>query len=154
MDIWALPMQGEPKPFPIVKTRFADSFGTLSPDGRYFAYSSNESGRSEVYVQEFPEPRNKWQVSTRGGTQPFWRADGRELYYRSPDARIMAIAIQKGSEFKAEAPQPLFQARFGSVVSRAHYRPSSDGLRFLVLTTPARDALQPTQVVLNWAGGL
>ena len=82
-DIWAMPIDGDRKPFPIVKTSFNELWATFSPDGKYIAYQSNESGRNEIYVHEFPEARNKWQVSTEGGVEPYWRGDGRELFYRS-----------------------------------------------------------------------
>ena len=86
-DMLALPIDGDRKPFAIAKTKFNELWATFSPDGKYVAYQSNESGRSEIYVHEFPEARNKWQVSTEGGTEPFWRGDGRELFYRAGTAR-------------------------------------------------------------------
>ena len=83
-DIYALPMTGtDRKPFPVVKTEFIEYSATFSPDSRYIAYSSNASGRMEIYVQEFPEAKSRVQVSTNGGTEPFWRADGTELFYRA-----------------------------------------------------------------------
>jgi len=84
------------KPRQLVKTRFSEHGATLSPDGKYLAYRSSESGQTEVYVQEFPEAKSKYQVSTSGGFDPFWRADGRELYYRTRDRKIMAVPIQQG----------------------------------------------------------
>jgi eukaryotic-like serine/threonine-protein kinase len=150
-DIWALPMKGERKPFPVVKTRFTELFATFSPDGRYIAYQSNESGRAEIYVQEFPQARSKWQVSTEGGSEPYWRADGRELYYRSPDARIMAVPVEGGATFTAGTPNPLFRARIASLIVRTHYRPTPDGQRFLILAPEGRATIVPTTVVLNWA---
>ena len=153
-DLWALPMTGERKPFPLRKTKFAELNATVSPDGRFLAYQSNESGRVEVYVQEFPEARSKWQVSPDGGREPFWRADGRELYYRAPDARMMAVAIDKGETFTAGTPQPLFRARFSPVNARGLYRPTPDGQRFLILAPLGRDAIQPATVVLNWTSAI
>jgi len=150
-DVWALPMKGERKPFPVVRTRFVELFATFSPDGRYVAYQSNESGRSEIYVQEFPQARSKWQVSTEGGSEPYWRADGRELYYRSPDARIMAVPVEGGATFTAGTPNALFRARIASITTRAHYRPTPDGQRFLILAPEGRATIVPTTVVLNWA---
>jgi dipeptidyl aminopeptidase/acylaminoacyl peptidase len=154
-DLWALPMTGdEKKPFPLRKTKFAEQGGTVSPDGRFLAYHSNESGRTEVYVQEFPEAKSKWQVSPDGGREPFWRADGREIYYRAPDAKLMAVPIEKAATFVAGTPAPLFQARFAPVISRGLYRPTPDGQRFLVLAPLGRDAMQPATVVLNWTSAL
>jgi eukaryotic-like serine/threonine-protein kinase len=154
-DLWALPMAGERKPFPVAKTRFVEMFGTFSPDGRYVTYPSNESGRFEVYVQEFPEARNKWQVSTKGGTEPFWSGSGREIFYLAPDGRVMSVPVKtSGATFEAGVPQLLFQARFASAIARAHFRPTPDGQRFLVLASPRQEAVAPTTVVLNWTSGI
>jgi Tol biopolymer transport system component len=153
-DIFAIPVAGDRKPLPLVKTQFAELWATLSPDGKYVAYQSNESGgRAEIYVQEFPEPRNKWQVSTEGGTEPFWRRDGRELFYRNGN-RLMAVPVQRGDTFTAGTPAQLFQTRFAAVLARTRYRPAPDGQRFLVLAPVARDAEQPAAVVLNWTAAL
>ena len=153
-DVWALPMKGEGKPFPVVKTKFTELSPTLSPDGSFIAYYSNESGRNQVYVQEFPEPRSKWQISTGGGLEPFWRADGRELFYLSPDSRVMSVPLEAGATFSAGTPQALFAARLQPVQLRAHYRPAPDGQRFLTLAPLGRDAILPTTVVLNWPASL
>jgi Tol biopolymer transport system component len=153
-DIWALPMQGDKKPFPVVKTRFVELGPSLSPDGRFVAYFSNESGRMEVYVQEFPEPQSKWQVSTNGGNEPFWRADGKEIYYRAPDNSLMAVPVESLDPFTVGAPKALFQARTASATVRAHYRVSPDGQRFLVLTPGDRETIAPTTVLINWPGTL
>ena len=151
-DLWALPMNGtDRKPIPLARTKFAELGGSLSPDGRFLAYRSNESGRNEVYVQEFPEARSKWQVSANGGNDPFWKGDGRELYYRARDLSLMAVPVQIGKTFEAGTPRPLFKARFALVNSRGLYRPTRDGQRFLVLQTLGRDAIPPTTVVLNWS---
>ena len=89
-----------------------------------------------------------------GGREPYWRADGRELYYRAPDAKLMAVPVEKGAAFTTGTPQPLFQARFSPIVSRGLYRPSPDGQRFLVNVPRAGDVMAPAVVVLNWAGAL
>ncbi|MGE0453178.1 MAG: protein kinase [Vicinamibacteria bacterium] len=153
-DLWALPVSGERKPLPLVRTKFAEHGGVVSPDGRFLAYRSNESGRSEVYVQEFPEARSKWQVSAEGGFDPFWRADGREIYYRGRDTRLMVVSVETGAAFSTGTPQPLFQARFASIAARGLYRATPDGQRFLVLAPLGRDALPPTTVVLNWLAAI
>jgi eukaryotic-like serine/threonine-protein kinase len=152
-DIFALPMEGDRKPIPLVKTKFNELFATFSPDGKYIAYHSNESGRPEIYVQEFPEARNKWQVSTEGGTQAFWRADGRELFYRNA-GQLMAVPVDAGLTFDVGTPQAVFETRFAAITVRGLYRPSADGQRFLVLAPLARDAEQPASVVLNWTAAL
>ena len=152
-DIWGMLVDGDRKPFPIVKTTFAELWATFSPDGKYIAYQSTESGRAEIYIHEFPEARNKWQVSTEGGVEPFWRRDGRELFYRTGQ-RVMSVPVQIGSTFTIGTPVQLFQTRFATVTVRARYRPAHDGQRFLVLAPLAREAEQPAAVVLNWTAAL
>jgi Tol biopolymer transport system component len=152
-DISALPLDGLRKPLPIVKTQFNEMWATFSPDGKYIAYQSNESGRNEIYVHEFPEARHKFQVSTEGGVEPYWRGDGRELFYRS-GSRVMAVPIQIAPTFTAGTPAALFQTRFATSIVRGRYRPVPDGQRFLVLGPLAREAEQPAAVVLNWTSAL
>ena len=147
-------MTGERKPFPPRKTKFSELSATISPGGRFLAYQSNESGRVEVYVQEFPEAHSKWQVSPDGGREPFWRGDGRELYYRAADAKLMAVAIEKGATFTAGTPQPLFQTRFAATNARGLYRPAPDGQRFLVLAPLGRESIAPATVILNWTSAI
>ena len=149
-DIWTLPTSGERKPIPFLKTRFVELWPVFSPDGRFLAYQSNESGRFEVYVQSFPGPGGKWQISTSGGAEARWRADGKELYYRAPDQKLMAVEIQAGSGFTAGVPQALFAGRFDTGIARARYLPTLDGRRFLTVAPLGREAMTPTTVVLNW----
>jgi Tol biopolymer transport system component len=153
-DIWALPMNGKGKPFPLRATPFSEGNASVSPDGRFLVYQSNETSRLEVYVQEFPQARSKWQVSTAGGRDPFWRGDGREIFYRAPAGELMAVPIARGSSFQVGTPQVLFRARFPPSNARSAYRPTADGKRFLVLAPPSKDALQPATIVLNWTAGL
>jgi Tol biopolymer transport system component len=152
-DISAVPVDGDRKPFSVVKTQFNELWATFSPDGKYIAYQSNESGRAEIYVHEFPEARNKWQVSTEGGTEPHWRGDGRELFYRS-GTRVIAVPVQTGATFTVGSPVPLFQTRFSTATVRSRYRPAPDGQRFIVLGPLARETEQPPAVVLNWTAAL
>ena len=152
-DISALPMDGDKKPIPIVQTPFNEMWATFSPDGKYIAYQSNESGRNEIYVQEFPEARNKWQVSTEGGVETYWRGDGRELFYRS-GSNVMAVPVQVGASFTVGTPARLIETRFADAIARGRYRPTPDGQRFLVLTPLTREAEQPAAIVLNWPAAL
>ena len=152
-DLWALPMKGDRKPFVIRQTPFAEIMATFSPDGKYVAYQSNESGRAEIYVQEFPEAQHKWQVSTQGGLHPFWRQDGRELFYRS-GLRVMAVPVQTAPEFTAGVPVELFQAPFVTALDRAQSRPMPDGQQFLVLAAPGNETVLPASVLLNWTAAL
>ena len=110
----------------------------FSPDGRFLAYQSNESGRKEVYVQSFPDPGGKWQVSTAGGVDPRWRADGKEIYYRAPDQKLMAVEVQAGGDFPAGVPQPLFLGRFHAAHRPQPIRPVGRRAAF-----PLRRAARP-----------
>jgi Tol biopolymer transport system component len=152
-DQWALPLTGERKPFPLVKTRFNDMFGTVSPDGKYLAYFSDESGEFEVYVQEFPVPEHKWQISAAGGRQPLWSPDGRLLYYRDALNSIMAVTVQTGGAFKAGTPQKVVQTRFAPILLRSHFQVARDG-RFLVVAPAGAEQMVPISVVLNWTSAI
>ena len=162
-DLWALPLAGERKPFPVVQTPFDETAGQFSPDGRWVAYQSNESGPAQIYVRPFPGPGGQWQVSTAGGSQPRWRPDGKELFYVAPDARLMAVSIAVGADrqtLEAGAPVPLFRTRLasgsnipGGVMSRPQYAVASDG-RFLMNVAVEGATAPPITVVLNWDAAL
>jgi len=153
-DLWALPTSGDKKPMPIAVSPFSEQSAMFSPDGRYVAYVSNESGRDEIYVQTFPEPGGKWQVSNEGGNDPSWREDGKEIYYRSPDQKLMAVEIHGGADFQAGVPQALFPIRIRVGNPRNKYTPYPDGQRFMIAAPLGRDAMSPTTIVLNWPAGL
>ncbi len=163
-DLWALPMTGERKPFPVVQTSFDEVGGQFSPDGRWLAYASNESGRYEIYVRPFPEPGGKWQVSTAGGTQPRWGRNGQELYYVAPDDRLIAVPTRlslNGRALDAGAPAALFPVRLAigaNIITtgnfaRAQYAVAPDG-RFLLNVAADEAVTSPITVVLNWQAGL
>ena len=121
------------KPRAIVQSPFPDVEPQLSPDGRWLAYASTETGRNEVYVQPFPPTGARWQVSSAGGRQPLWRADGKELFFVSDDRRFYAVDISdKSGVFDYGVPQFLFEMRANVFNSRNSYVPSRDGQRFLV----------------------
>jgi hypothetical protein len=128
--------------------------GNFSPDGHLVAYTSNESGKFQVYVQTLPKSDKKWPVSTTGGYEPRWRADGREIYYLSEDRKLMAVAVGAGPSFGV--PQALFQPRVpaGVTANRTHFVPSRDGQRFLVNIQSGDSAPTPITVVMNWTAGL
>ena len=153
-DIWILPTFGDRKPYPFLKTKFAESWPAFSPDGRYIAYQSNESGRQEIYVQGFPGPGGKWQVSAEGGFDPHWSADGKELYFRSADQKLMAVPMTTGATLEAGTPKALFQIHLDTGTSRNRFIPAMSGDRFLLVATPARESMAPTTVVLNWMADL
>ena len=93
--IWVLPLFGDRKPFPYLHSGFSEGGGKLSPDGRWLAYTSNETKRTEVYVQSFPEPGRKWQVSTNGGDIPVWSRDGKELFFIGPSRKMMSVTVKE-----------------------------------------------------------
>ena len=153
--VWALPTFGDRKPVPVVVGAFNESNGLFSPDGHFVAYRSNESGRSEIYVQSFPDATGKWQVSNAGGSDPAWRADGKEIIYRAPDQRIMSVDIQLGQTVQVSVPKVLFAGRVSaSGNARNRYAITPDAQRLLFTAPPGRDALTPTTVVLNWSAEL
>ena len=149
-DIWILPLAGDRKPFPFLRTPFDEGPALFSPDGRWIAYNSDETGRNEIYVAPFPGPGGKWQVSSDGGSNPRWRRDGTELFYVSPDQKVMAVGVRAGPGFKSAAPVPLFAARF---LNHLYYDVSADGQRFLVETEVPEEPT-PLTLVVNWTAGL
>jgi len=131
--------------------------GQFSPDGKWVAYSSNETGKWEIYVTSFPEPRGKWEVSTGGGEQPRWRGDGKELFFLSSDSRMMAVPVTTGATFDAGSPVALFQATPMQPVSRNDqffYDVTRDGQRFLILTQVKQAETAPMSIILNWPAKL
>ena len=155
-DMWILPLDGDRKPFAYLQTKAREGSGRFSPDGRWMAYVSNESGQPEVYVQAFrgapAGTGGKWQVSSGGGGQPAWRRDGRELFYLSgPDARLMAVEVKTGETFEAGSPRVLFDTGLAAARRgpRNDYSASPDGQRFL-LRVPTSAASEPVQVLVNW----
>ena len=150
-DIWLLPLEGDPAPEPFVVTPFNERSPSFSPDGRFLAYVSDESGEDEVYVQRVSGPGGKVPVSTAGGREPVWSRDGKELFYWSEN-RLMAVDVETGSAFEAGAPQLLFEAPYirpptpGS--GSQNYDVSPDGQRFLMVL-PGESSMA-LHVVLNW----
>lgn len=144
---------------PLLQTTFGEQNPDVSPDGRWIAYESNESGSNEIYVRPFPAiDGGRWQVSTGGGTRPVWARSGRELFYLvGADAvRMMALPVQSGATFSAGSPQKLFEGRYFATPDRSGrtYDVSPDGQRFLMIKNAAVDvttSLVPSFVfVLNW----
>jgi Tol biopolymer transport system component len=160
-DIWVLPMSGERKPFRFLQSRANEAQGQFSPDGRWVAYQSNESGRLETYVTQFNganrASEGKWQVSISGGGSPRWSPDGRELFYLStvPDPQLMAATIVIDRDnFQVRAVTPLFRVR-PPFTSGSYYEVAPDGSRFLFNMAPESPAATaPITVVLNWTATL
>ncbi len=154
-EVWVLPLVGERKPAPVLQAPFNESQAVYSPDGRYIAYVSDESGRQEVYVQTSPLSAAKWRISPDGGSQPQWRRDGSELFYLTPDGRLMAAGVASG--FEASSPTLLFrtEAMNQDVVGTAsQYAVTSDGRRFLVSSPVDGQRSEPITVVLDWTADL
>jgi serine/threonine-protein kinase len=152
-DIWLLPLVGERKPQPFLRTRFVETLPAFSPDGRWLAYQSNESGRNEIYVQEYPGPGAKQQVSIEGGAEPVWARSGRELFYRD-DNKMMAVEIRTSPAFQAAKPRQLFEGEYEHFKNYLGFDVTPDGQRFLMVKTPPESAPRQINVVLNWADEL
>jgi Tol biopolymer transport system component len=147
-DLWVVPLEGERKPYPLLETKFREWAPAISPDGRWLAYNSNESGQRQIYVMSFPEPSGKWQVSANGGYLPAWSHDGRELYFTNADnTRMMGAEIRPGATFQAGPPKELFPIRMPS--AQVRFDVSKDG-RFLIPTITDESANVQITVVQNW----
>ncbi len=154
-DIYAVAMSGDAEPIPLVVTPFEEAGARLSPNGRWLAYHSNESGTHQIYVRPFPEAGGKWQISSGGGHEPEWRGDGRELYYLAPGNQLMAVPVVTEGGFEAGTPEPLFTVRRGSSTFDGTYDVTEDGQRFLFILQAGEEEEQaPYQVVLNWTAEL
>lgn len=152
--LWALSLNGEHKQTILFPTR-GESRPDISPNMRWMAYQSNESGRTEIYVQSFPSAgSSKWQISTTGGEEPYWRRDGKELFYVA-GKRLMAVDVTTdGQFFRWETPKPLFETRLEMEPRRSRYQVAANGQRFLV-NVPLESTLSaPITVVTNWTAGL
>ncbi|MGB7217941.1 MAG: protein kinase [Vicinamibacterales bacterium] len=159
-DLWILPLFGDRRPTSFVQTRFNEGDGRFSPDGRWVAYTSNESSRNEVFVVPFPGAAGKSLVSVAGGSAPRWRRDGKELFYLTLDNRLMAVDVDgQGPDFRVGTSRPLFEIR---PRTRAYFRHSAgsaydvspDGQRFLVNAAIEETTPTPITLVINWAAAL
>jgi len=156
-DLWVLPLDGR-KPSPFAQSRFMEQDGRFSPDGRWVAYTSDQSGALEVYVRAFSPDFSGGSASTGGsvlvsrggGAAPRWRGDGKELFYLAPDGKMMAVEATANTEFKGGTPAPLFQTPSGTTVGDV----TADGKRFLLVTPLGPSASAPFTVVLNWTAVL
>jgi Tol biopolymer transport system component len=154
VDIWAMPMTGDRKPFVVVRTKFDERDARFSPDGRWIAYQSNDSGRFEIYVQPFGRAGERTRISSAGGVQPQWSHDGSELFYLAPDGQLVAVPVVRsvvGQPFEIGRPAELFRVRVAAVddVAMRQFIVSKDATRFL-LDTVVEEAPSPITVILNW----
>jgi Tol biopolymer transport system component len=157
VDIWALPIDGDRKGFPVVRTNFNEDSAQFSPDGKWMAYQSNESGRYEIYIRPFPGPGDYLRVSTNGGAQVRWRRDGKELFFIALDGKLMSVPMRIGPNtptMEPGTPTPMFPTHIGGALSYPfdqQYDVAADGQRFL-MNTIIEVAATPITVILNWKG--
>jgi serine/threonine protein kinase len=147
-DLWIVPVDGDKKPVAVAHTDFTENAGRISPDSKWMAYTSNESGRNEIYVQRFPQADGKWQISTDGGGTVRWRGDGREIFYTAPDNRLMAVSVtlpEEGANVEVGVPVSLFTMPAG-----AQYTVTPDGQRFLGSVPTEEARVPPITIILNW----
>ena len=150
-QLWLLPLFGEKTPSAFIHGKVLARQARFSPHGKYIAYSSDETGSDEVYVQTFPQQTGKWQVSSSGGIEPMWRRDGNELFYLKPDDTVMAVDVKTGSGgFQAGVAKKLFKVRLITEGGRNRYVASPDGQRFLMLEPVGKAQPSPITVVVNW----
>jgi eukaryotic-like serine/threonine-protein kinase len=167
LDIWLLRTEGaaaERKPIPFLQTEFVELFGQLSPDSHWMAFTSDRSGRREVYVRPFPPGEGEYSISIAGGDMPRWRGDGKELFFEGADGKMMAVPVKAAgpavpgatkSTFEAGAPVALFDAHmvFSGTSVNFEYDVTADGKRFLVNTAGGTGASAPPLTV-DWQAGL
>jgi len=157
-DLWVLPLSGDRKPYPFLATPFNEASAQFSPDVRWVAYQSDESGQYQIYVQPFPGPGGKSQVSNAGGTQPRWNRNGKELFYIAADGKLMSASVEMTTDsqtFKTGTPVELFATHIGESPrqQRPQYAVSPDGQRFLINVPIESASVSPITVVLNWNPG-
>ena len=147
-DLWLFPLEGDRKPRSFARAPLEQCPSVFSPDGRWLAYESTETGRSEIYVQPFPGPGGKWQISTEGGVRPIWARNGRELFYRN-GGKLMVASITSDPAFNAGKPRLVFEGRYWH--AGLDYDIAPDGQRFVMIKESEEhgDATQ-IHVVLNW----
>jgi dipeptidyl aminopeptidase/acylaminoacyl peptidase len=157
-NLWLSSRAGQPgdgKPISYLKTSSSETNGQFSPDGKWIAYTSDESGHEQVYVQSFPASDQKWQVSESGGNFARWRRDGKELFYRAPDGRLMVASVRpvgRGLEFGK--PDALFRITEPGGAHTYPYDVSPDAQRILALTNGSEDNPSSLTVLMNWRSGL
>ena len=154
-DIWVLSLR-DGKATPLVETRALETSAVFSPDGRWFAYHSNETGEPEVFVQPFPPTGGKFQVSQNGGLAPQWRGDGKELFFIGFDSRMMAASIDTSGQFSSGVPLPLFFAEtmvaFGGIGQQ--FAVTRKGQRFLISAVEQHVREIPLTAIVNWPATL
>jgi hypothetical protein len=158
-EVWAAAFSGDRKPRPYLASSFVQRHAQVSPDSQWVAYTSNETGRFEVYVQSFPNPTARTRISQAGGVQPRWRADGTELFFLTPDGTLMSVPVGASPTFEGGVPVPLFKTKsFGGTAVvpgyKQEYCVSRDGQRFLVNSQVEERTTSTITIVTNWAAQL
>ena len=149
-DLWIYSVE-EKKAFAFLSTPAAEALGCFSPDTRWIAYQSDESGKPEVYVTPFQGHGGKWLISAGGGKQPVWSRDGREIFYLSADNKLMAVEVKADPAFEAGTPRALFDIRIKAVPNGRMYDVAADGKRFLINAPVGDVKANPITLVQNWA---
>jgi Tol biopolymer transport system component len=156
ISVWVLPFSGDRNPYAFVETQFNAQMAKFSPDGRWVAYVSNDSGNDDVYVAPFPGPGGRVQVSMGGGSQPRWRQNGRELFFLSPDKAVMAAEIAESQEggLRVVAIRRLFALNPMGGVPGYIYDVTADGQGFIAAQDVGHTSMIPIIVITNWSAGL
>ena len=154
INVFALPLQGDREPIPVAQSEFIEALGSLSPDGAWIAYGSNESGSVEIYARPFPEGEGRWQVSTDGGRAPVWSEGGAEIFYLSANRdKVLAVPVKTGSSFEAGVPKVLFELE-QPLLTLSTFDVTADGQRVIMAIPAEEDANPPIVVVTNWQQAL
>jgi serine/threonine-protein kinase len=148
-DLWIAQLAAPKQAKPFLATQFYESDAALSPDGRWVAYESGESGRTEIYVRAFPAGDERFQVSTDGGFEPVWAKTGKELFYRS-GKKLISVPLKPGPDFVPDTPKVLFEGDFAAGGQVPAYDVSPDGQRFYFIKASRTQGAQNINVVLNW----
>lgn len=156
LQLWILPLTGDRPAYRFYPADFQQFHGQFSPDGKWMAYTSNETGDFEVYVQPFPRTGEIWKVSAHGGAQPRWRRDGKEMFYRTSDGKLMAVQVKAAPKFEPGIPRMLFQAGADPLYPNlgTGYAVTPDGQRFLINSAIDENRASPITIVMNWTAGL
>jgi len=149
-DVKILPLAGKKEPIPYLVSKFREHFACFSPNDKWVAYMSDESGQWEIFVQAFPKSGGKWQISQNGGSQPRWGRKGKELFYIAPDKTLMSVKVRTDGPFTAGIPKPLFKTQVDNYENPNRYDVASDGKRFLINAPDKQSAASPVIVVVNW----
>ena len=149
-DVWTLSLEGEAVARPLLDSAFSERVAVFSPDGRFLAFVSEESGRDEVYVQPYPGPGRKHAISTAGGVEPVWSRDGRELFFRNGE-QMLVVDVELGESFSAGQPRVLFEEPYALAPwTNQFYDVTPDGERFVMTRVPEASKPREIRVVLNW----